>query len=942
MASTEECVDLQGSEDVEGSVDRCGTGTIQHSASNLATKQLLEDRAAQYCSCDVVGKGSFPGGRGGRDMARDTRGRMEQEKLLMQSESREVEDGTSTCRGRMGSGQVEEREDSSTESRETVNETQPYHVHIVKHCPNGDPALTFVPEPEANSKGHFIRLPVIVSKYWGPDQYQADNPGRCLVKAIVALGTLLLVAVICFLAGYFTVKFPNEESTISSWKGPVRVKVETSLRQHYVTAYNDRNSPQYRDFSRNFSKAVDDVFMDSSLQNEFSHCTVDRLRRGSVLVEFTIHLHGPPTSSNTELNPSGDAELTTRQAVMEVLRDAVASGQLDTLNVDGESIRVTRVLIGVSYGSISSPPTPELTSLLKREPGLVNQLGCGTRLGDTSRLSRILGGTDAMPGRWPWLGSIQYQFGDELAHRCAASLLNPEWAITAAHCVDGGVGDILVHIVFGDNDLGGSSPSRQTVHVERIMVHPGFSISWHDNDLALLKLRQRVRFDENVSPACVETEPYEVERYQECYIAGWGHTQENGNISRILQEVEIPLVGKSLCSDQFRSPTLVAHRVITDNMICAGKATGGVDSCQSDSGGPLMCLGDDGSWRIVGLTSFGYGCGRPDYSGVYTRVSRYWDYLTSVVRGEPSITCEELTDPICRSRLPYTTVFPSSQEDLSLSTILNNTSGHAQPASQMVMSSSSRELMETLLCLTLFGSCESSGELPLVPCRQFCQSAMNIHFSIVARCDKYPDGPARDTMFCRKGINADCGPTHLYPTTTNHSNIISPYYPAALFNYRTVGCTWLVTGPSCTAVIFKFTELKLLLADRGKIITIGSGNDPQNRSSGLYKFFGLSVPSPRVVHSNLAWMSFSSVSDLFDDPQEAFQFSVEVHVAEVRQQDVTDDVCLLGLGDCTENELCFPSWWRCDGITDCSGGEDEADCAASTKQVNTTETTITP
>ena len=91
-----------------------------------------------------------------------------------------------------------------------------------------------------------------------------------------------------------------------------------------------------------------------------------------------------------------------------------------------------------------------------------------------------------------------------------------------------GLGYILDHVIFGDNDLDGNSPSRQKVYIERIHVYPGYVTGKHDHDVALLKFTPRVRFDENVSPVCVETEPFEVERYDECFIAGWGNTQEYG------------------------------------------------------------------------------------------------------------------------------------------------------------------------------------------------------------------------------------------------------------------------------------------------------------------------------------------------------------------------------------------------------------------------------
>ena len=74
--------------------------------------------------------------------------------------------------------------------------------------------------------------------------------------------------------------------------------------------------------------------------------------------------------------------------------------------------------------------------------------------------------------------------------------------------------------------------------------------------------------------------------------------------------------------------------MITDKMLCAGYSQGGVDACQGDSGGPLVCSRKDGSWALVGVTSFGKGCAQKSYYGVYTDTRKYkkWiaDNLASV------------------------------------------------------------------------------------------------------------------------------------------------------------------------------------------------------------------------------------------------------------------------------------------------------------------------
>lgn len=63
-----------------------------------------------------------------------------------------------------------------------------------------------------------------------------------------------------------------------------------------------------------------------------------------------------------------------------------------------------------------------------------------------------------------------------------------------------------------------------------------------------------------------------------------------------------------------------------------------LDTCQGDSGGPLMVFTPNHQWVLVGLTSFGYGCARPDYAGVYTRVSMYQNWIQSHTDGSRWIT----------------------------------------------------------------------------------------------------------------------------------------------------------------------------------------------------------------------------------------------------------------------------------------------------------------
>ena len=109
------------------------------------------------------------------------------------------------------------------------------------------------------------------------------------------------------------------------------------------------------------------------------------------------------------------------------------------------------------------------------------------------------------------------------------------------------------------------------------------------------------------------------------WTSGWGTLSSGSSaLPNILQKVDVPLVNTADCNS-----AAAYGGDITDRMVCAGLQAGGKDSCQGDSGGPLFASEADGSFKLVGVVSWGEGCARPNKYGVYSKVNIMVDWIAS-------------------------------------------------------------------------------------------------------------------------------------------------------------------------------------------------------------------------------------------------------------------------------------------------------------------------
>ena len=161
-------------------------------------------------------------------------------------------------------------------------------------------------------------------------------------------------------------------------------------------------------------------------------------------------------------------------------------------------------------------------------------------------------------------------------------------------------------------------------------IHPDYDPEIFPYDFMLLKLERpstKAYIKLNGNPNLPTGS-----RVDEVTALGFGYTRpgDSDSESQILQHVDLTYIPNDIC-EQAKDPRISGEYLglITDDMLCATDS--GQDSCQGDSGGPLMVRGSGQDWHQAGVVSFGIGCARPNFYGVYTRVSQYLFWIDSQI-----------------------------------------------------------------------------------------------------------------------------------------------------------------------------------------------------------------------------------------------------------------------------------------------------------------------
>ncbi|XP_068228256.1 serine proteinase stubble isoform X2 [Palaemon carinicauda] len=335
---------------------------------------------------------------------------------------------------------------------------------------------------------------------------------------------------------------------------------------------------------------------------------------------FTIE----PAPSSTGIPPIGENEVTEK-----IEEDSERPTVTEPMETSSESDSSESEDTDVT----TTEPSMLSTDSLSLEQELLNKLNtsnykdiCGTPVYPTKR---IVGGHEASYGEWPWQVSLRQWRTVTFLHKCGATLLNENWAITAAHCVENAQPDELL-LRLGEFDLEKDDEPYPFAErkVQIVATHPQFEPRTFEYDLALLRFHEPVTFMPNIIPICIPQDDYSFIN-DTGYVTGWGRLYEDGPLHAKMQKVEVPVISNDACRQMFLASGGLVK--IPRIMMCAGYAEGQRDACEGDSGGPLVIQRADGTWNLAGVISWGIGCALPNQPGVYTRISEFREWIEKII-----------------------------------------------------------------------------------------------------------------------------------------------------------------------------------------------------------------------------------------------------------------------------------------------------------------------
>ncbi|CAB3982538.1 chymotrypsinogen B-like [Paramuricea clavata] len=268
-----------------------------------------------------------------------------------------------------------------------------------------------------------------------------------------------------------------------------------------------------------------------------------------------------------------------------------------------------------------TPPSPRPTPPSPRPP--VGSCGVSGVTG------RLIGGTNAAPGAWPWQIALlkSGRFG------CGGSLVYPDWVVTAGHCISRSTSTSSYTILLGAHNRNSPQSHEQRIRAKKVIVHPQYGRPTLNNDIALIQLERPATLTSRISTVCLPSHNFDVPLNSECYITGWGKIRHPGSSHHTLQQARLPPVSQEQCKKKLaQSPD--GHRLsITEQMLCAGVDDSILSGCHGDSGGPYVCRDSNNRFVLQGAVSWGSPrCASSERYTVFARVAKFRNWIDSEIR----------------------------------------------------------------------------------------------------------------------------------------------------------------------------------------------------------------------------------------------------------------------------------------------------------------------
>jgi secreted trypsin-like serine protease len=223
----------------------------------------------------------------------------------------------------------------------------------------------------------------------------------------------------------------------------------------------------------------------------------------------------------------------------------------------------------------------------------------------------VVGGVEAPPGMFPWM--VRLSMG------CGGALTAPRVVLTAGHCVDGTGATKNIKVVAGVVDL--KSSKALTARSVSVIRAVGFRDETRGDDWAVIQLDHAL----DLPTLPLVDGPGDKGDF---VVMGWGQTREDSmKQERRLHYATVPTVADPKCASEYQKAGV---KLVAGESICAGKR--GIDTCQGDSGGPMVGKNAAGEWVQAGIVSWGLGCARDGYPGVYTQISAFRDQIRKATR----------------------------------------------------------------------------------------------------------------------------------------------------------------------------------------------------------------------------------------------------------------------------------------------------------------------